>query len=273
MGPLEVSRGEAFPTGIAGNATHLFWANDQDGTIVRCPILGCGAERTVMASGQAKPTGVAVDATTVYWVAESAGGFVVRRCPLAGCGGSQPTDVLMDAGKAWGIAVGAGALYLATGTRLLRCSIDGCARATPTVLVSGDRITGIAVSATHFYFLRMPRAADSRFPGLYRCPVAGCGPREVDEDQVYSGIVGGISLSADATNVYWTEYPEYWPQVQIANALPRIARCPLAGCAPYAPGTVAFGEIAPWGIAVIGDYFYWTDMRKGRVTRVSKPPR
>lgn len=93
----------------------------------------------------------------------------------------------------------------------------------------------------------------------------------MDESVVVSNLPGGISLGLDDRHVYWTDHQRYWPETHIDFWYQGVSRCPLTGCAPYAPTSVTGGDVSPWGVVVIGDYFHWTDMNKGRVTRVVKP--
>lgn len=53
------------PQGIAIDATRVYWANKNDGTIKAVPLAG--GMPTVIACGQEKPQNVVVDATHVYW--------------------------------------------------------------------------------------------------------------------------------------------------------------------------------------------------------------
>lgn len=58
--PLERS-----PQGLAIDATHVYWANGQEGTISRARIAGGSIE--TIASNQSNPNKVATDGTDVYW--------------------------------------------------------------------------------------------------------------------------------------------------------------------------------------------------------------
>lgn len=53
------------PRGMAIDATHVYWANKEDGTIKAVPLAG--GPVTVLAAGQLQPANVAVDADFVYW--------------------------------------------------------------------------------------------------------------------------------------------------------------------------------------------------------------
>jgi alpha-galactosidase len=55
------------PRRIVADATHLYWTDDVDNTVMKVPIAG-GAP-TVLATGQMGANAIAVDATHVYWLA------------------------------------------------------------------------------------------------------------------------------------------------------------------------------------------------------------
>jgi hypothetical protein len=83
-----------------------------DGSIVSCPVTGCGATPTVIASSQQSPADLAVDTTNVYWTTGSQGGASgVATCPLTGCPPKGPRVLAKGLNKAWGIALDDKAIY------------------------------------------------------------------------------------------------------------------------------------------------------------------
>lgn len=64
-GSTVIAMNQAGPQGLAVDATSVYWANKEDGTIHKAP-LGGGAS-TVLAQGQLAPANVVVDAKYVYW--------------------------------------------------------------------------------------------------------------------------------------------------------------------------------------------------------------
>jgi hypothetical protein len=63
--PVTIAMGQSGTQGIAIDATHVYWCNGGDGSIMKAPLAGGAA--TVLASGQGAPANVAVDGTHVYW--------------------------------------------------------------------------------------------------------------------------------------------------------------------------------------------------------------
>ena len=76
-GAVVLSADEARPVGIAIDESHVYWANEEDGSVKAVPIGG-GAVKIVM-GGLSKPANVAVDATSVY--VTDAGGDAVIKAP------------------------------------------------------------------------------------------------------------------------------------------------------------------------------------------------
>jgi hypothetical protein len=74
--PSTLASGQANPTGIAVDATSIYWVNgDEDiavlpvtGSVVKVP-LGGGTFIT-LASGQANPVAIAIDATSIYYLTD-----------------------------------------------------------------------------------------------------------------------------------------------------------------------------------------------------------
>jgi hypothetical protein len=108
--------------GVAVDAQNVYWANENDGTIVQVPRQG-GSVIT-LATSQLQPVAVAVDAGNVYWVTISGG--TVAKVPIGGgpittiaMGESTPCDIAVDATSVYWVSSGdlmpgAGALKKAT---------------------------------------------------------------------------------------------------------------------------------------------------------------
>lgn len=61
-----VASSQSLPRGLAIDATHAYWTNSGDGTIMRAPHDG--SEPTQLLSGRPTPSDIAVDTKGIYWV-------------------------------------------------------------------------------------------------------------------------------------------------------------------------------------------------------------
>lgn len=79
--PLRVlASGQARPYSVTMDATHVYWANEENGTLAR--VLRAGGPIEVLVRGQSWPAGTALDETHLYWVDRSAG--LLLRAPKSG---------------------------------------------------------------------------------------------------------------------------------------------------------------------------------------------
>jgi len=75
-----LASGQARPYSATMDATHVYWANEENGTLVRVPREGGDVE--VLVRGQSLPSGTALDETHLYWVDRTAG--AILRIPKRG---------------------------------------------------------------------------------------------------------------------------------------------------------------------------------------------
>ena len=74
-GPSIVVAGLATPTGLAADATNVYFTDQGDmtmaaqgaGRVAKCPVSGCSGSPTPIAGYVTSPQGIAVDDTRVYW--------------------------------------------------------------------------------------------------------------------------------------------------------------------------------------------------------------
>jgi hypothetical protein len=243
------------PTGIAVDSMSVYWANEVAGTVVSCPLGGCGSSTpTTLASGLTTARGVAVDASFVYFV-DSNG---VERCPLKGCGMSTPTPIMP---ASFNVALGGGNAYATFFPgNLFVCPATGCDAGTDIGNAMG--MTGVAVDSTYVYCTQWGSQH------VTRCPLTGC-----NNDAGFGGAAfhiasnepNAVSVVVDAPNVYWA-VSHY--QQTTSTFTSHIASCPIAGCPDAGPTTVIGDQgMEPYGVAIDATYIYWTDYVAGTVNR------
>ena len=70
--PLRIlASGQARPYSVTMDGAHVYWANEENGSLAR--VVRAGGEVEVLVRGQSWPAGAAVDATHLYWIDRHAG--------------------------------------------------------------------------------------------------------------------------------------------------------------------------------------------------------
>jgi hypothetical protein len=170
------------PTGIAVDATSIYWAI-QLGGVMKCAINGCSNSLTSLVAGLidpnpgvTSPSGgpanavselgqIALDDTSVYVVDTYASGLGrIIKCAKSGCN-NNPTTLASGLNGAVGIAVDTTNVYwtetgnnvvagqmVAGAGRVAKCAIGGCNDSPTVIAANQDGPTGIAVDAMHVYW-------------------------------------------------------------------------------------------------------------------------
>ena len=217
---VTIASGRDQPYGIAVNGANVYWTDSVDGTVMKCPVGGCGggslAVECVNAVGHTSctfylgdysPWAIAVDATSVYWtspIGDNVSSTVVK-CALGGCSGPGPLG-------------------------------------TPVVLASGQTdYDSVAVDSTTVYW-----GAQAPSGGVMSVPLGGGTP-----NTLAPGYTGQNSIAADGTTVYWAGG---------GNGMNgTVMKVPIGGLPDGgAPTTLATGQAA-LGIAVDATSVYWAN--------------
>lgn len=65
--PEVLATEQAGPVSLALDETHVYWVNQQGGSVMRCPKVGCGEGPQTVILGIDSPSGIVVDDRNVYW--------------------------------------------------------------------------------------------------------------------------------------------------------------------------------------------------------------
>jgi RHS repeat-associated protein len=234
-GILQLASSQSGPTGIAVDATSVYFTDQTGGTVMKVPLGG--GSTTTLASGQSTPSGIAVDATSVYW-ANSGGGTVVS-LPLAG---GTVTTLASAQGTPLGIAVDHTNVYWTnTGGTVASVPLAG---GTVVTLASGQTTpSGIAVDGASVYW------TNSGSGTVMKVPLAGG-----TATTLASGQSTPSGIAVDGASVYWTN-----------SSGGTVMKVPLAGGTAT---TLASGQSTPSGIALDGLNIYWANSGNGTLMRM-----
>jgi hypothetical protein len=200
-------------TGVAVDATNVYWTDTGGGFVAKAPIAGGGPPMT-LAFGQNAPTAIALDATNVYWTTLDA----VMSVPING--GAPKTVASAQNGVAV-IAVDATQVYWnvngGTGSSVVSGPIDG---GMPTYLASGMwHAKGIAVDAANVYW--------TTFSGVMKATIGLGQPSTIAAaDEATAIVVSGGKSTGRVGRQAWPSSRALRPMATVAplrSSLPRRA--------------------------------------------------
>lgn len=254
QGEVVIASGQMVPTGIAIDDSSVYWANRDAGSIVKCPLAGCGAaEPTLLASNVGQPLGLAVDDENFYWMTPDG---KASSCPLSGCTGVPKLVLqLVNVNKAIDVRVVGDDLYFAAWPYLGFCPASGCVEAGPTLF---ERTPAVSLDSN------ADRLFVAKNSGIISCSLADC------LEPVTLTAAHAVGLSIDASHVYFAE--SSYLMLAGVTITPAISRCPLAGCAGEPPEVVVSGDVSPFGVVVSATRIFYTNYEHGTVVSTPKLP-
>jgi hypothetical protein len=258
--PTVLATGQAAPAHIAADSSNVYW-NDLGGNVMA--VSKQGGAPTVLAAATA-PYEIAIDSANVYWTVNSvfarptALPAEIRACPKTGCGPSGPRTVMNGAyanSSLTYLTTDGSSLYFYDGAgtgQIMSCPNTGCT--TPTVLVAGYEVQGLAVDNRNVYFTKPG--------GVYSCGKTwGCSnvPNLVAPDNTGTFL---WDVAVDGSNVYWDSTPA-------PSGSPSVKACSLSGCTT--PTTLASGGGGVFSaITVDSANAYWVTDNPGSIRQMIK---
>ncbi len=282
-------------TGVAIDATSIYWTASLDGTVMKANLDGSNV--TVLADNQFTPTDIVVDSTSVYWLSQVSTVFghgLVSRVPLAG----GPLTVLASGlpSTGAGLAVHAGSVYFESdGTfsaydagPVMTVPIGG---GDVAAAVSGALLgEGVAADDTDIYWGgsdggvwgSVTRTAIDGGSSTMLTSLFGYAPSAlvIDEANVYwadlfnvsqtplsgGGVTTLTSNVGDCRALAIDDASVYWTTINAGN----VQSAPKGGGPVTTLATVPSNA---WGIAVNSTSVYWALRANvvGAIMKVAKP--
>ena len=187
--------------GIAVDASSVYWMSAPNASnvasIKTCPLSGCLAQPVVLGDvSSMRPNDVHVVGTQLFFTAwPTLGLCTTSDCSQSATLGATPVvSVDTDADYIY---------YARHGDRVItRCDRDDCANKID--LVTEQMAISVAVDATTLYFAKLAPLGFGivNDPGIYKCPVAGCG--NVAPEVVLAGATA-YAIALSPTRLFYTD--------------------------------------------------------------------
>ncbi len=260
MEPAEIviASDQAAPTGLALDADFVYWANHDSGSIVRCPLSGCGAEDpTELVSGQGGIRGIDVDDTSIYWISDQEVDNVerARKCPLGGCTGEPEVLVELSSSYYGAVHVVGDVFFYGAAPNFGSCPTDGCLVSGQVPLPYASPVTSMDSTPQYLY------TAKYGWGEVHRCELPDC---SLDNNVILVTDAQPLSVAVDETWLYFALYDFG------TTDLHQISRCPLDGCDIADAELVQGGDISPYAIALSDTRLFFTNFEQGTVISIAK---
>ena len=248
--PFELATGQAQPSRVVVDASHVYWVNQGDPGAVMRRRLDAGAPETVWSAGKI-PGGLAVDADAVYWSQLENGGSVFRLAKSDVGTATPPRELATAQGGSISVAVDATHVYWTTPNTVRRAPKLG--GALETLAREQDSPFALVVDVGRLFWTNY--RGGQVMTVLLSSPVP---------TPLATGQGSPAGLAGDLSALYWTNN-----QAGPGGAPPAVMTLPKA-VSGSAPAVLADRQSAPAGVAVFGNDVFWANSGDGTIGRVAK---
>jgi hypothetical protein len=252
----QAANGVQSPLGVFVEGGYVYWVNTVlfYGSIMRCPVLGCGASPETVVYNLDEPVDLTVDATRVYIAL--ANGFQIASAPKVfpdgGADGgtrlyataSKPRQLVLDGDHIVWIDDGSGEVQ--------RIAIDGGDYR--SLGANGLDGRGVTVDSTTAYWVSLAGNVSRRSKD---------GGGSVTALAVGEG--NPLDIVVDQTSAYWIKV--VFPSDGGLDLAGSVRTCSLGACAP---SDLATGLKHPRALAIDDEAVYWVNHADGAVMKVAK---
>lgn len=290
------------PRGVAVDDANVYFASQDDGTILKVPTAGGAVARIDMSGSVTQPWVHAVDATHVYFAA----GAVGRVLKTGG-----PIEILVPNVRPWSIAIDGSSVYFSdqplSGMGSIKKVSKTCtAPCTPTTIAANQEFPmGVATDGTSVYWANQASDVTYAYPGGPETGRTWKGTLRRWSANATSTLLenlqnpAGVALGGDRVFVGSTQ-DAYVRSVTTGNGDPRGLRTKTgtpywmtadtthvywldggagtstatlyrASNATSVPEVLATKQNGPIGIAVDSKAVYWANHNGGQIMRMAKP--
>jgi hypothetical protein len=292
--------------GLAVDATQVYAAIQLNNVVVRIDKKSGAILSSLSEPDVIQPSWVAVDSTSFYWTNRMNTTGSIAKCPIAGCGMSQPTVVVASADRPNGIVADGTNIYWAetNGGTIKKAAPDGSNVVTLVAASENWKPFQLALQGGYLYFSEVAEGRVARVPiaggtvetmaissspggvavtdsrvywavgavggGIYRVPNTVPPANGHTPELVAGGQDTSSSVAVDDENIYWLASAS-WIEAEGA-----LRMCPIAGCPSGGPIDLANGIAYPIDLALDDAAIYYTvygidGVVDGAVMKIAKP--
>jgi hypothetical protein len=252
-----LTQNEVYPSGIALDATYLYWVDrgygSADGLVRKLPLAG-GAPSTLVSGLSSRPTAIVVAGSEIFYATTGSGsgldGTVVRvpvtNVPDAGAGSvvataqSGPTSMAADATAVYWTNAGTNVAPDAGGPNgtVMKCLLPACAGGPQAVAAGQNHPRGIAVDADSIYWTNYGTGQNDG--AVLKCAKSSAGALDgggAPVTTLATGLLYPDAVTVDAKYAYFTTHTGLIEKVALQGGTPAENVVQVVQSYPFALAT------------------------------------